>query len=446
MATMRLRAPKNNRVACSRGWSLAPLAPLAPLAMLAMLAMLAGCAARNPGAGAGAQAEAGIVLAPDAPLETRRSNGAGYQPSFPGQARVKGIRNGVVVDVAVVSDQLSMPWAVEPLPGGSFLVTERAGALRLLSADGKQLLAVAGLPPLHAQGQAGLHDVALDPAFASNGMIYFSYTEAQPGGYSETLARARLVSDAAGASLQGVLVLFRQMPVHPSERQMGSRIVFGADNKLYFAMGERGEAMEAAYAQDLHNHFGKVVRLNPDGTVPLDNPFAGRGDVRAEVWTYGHRNVQSFAMDAATGKLWTIEHGPRGGDELNLLKPGANYGWPVISYGIDYSGAPVGAGVTQKEGMEQPAYYWDPVIAPSGMIVYRGPLFPEWQGSIFVGGLSGLKLVRLQMDGDSVVGEEWLLADQYPRVRDVQQDAAGAIYVLAEQGNASRLLKLTPRR
>jgi glucose/arabinose dehydrogenase len=288
--------------------------------------------------------------------------------------------------------------------------------------------------------------VALDPAFVSNGMIYFSYTEAMPGGFCESLARARLVSDATSASLHDVQVLFRQMPVIPSERQLGSRIVFGADGKLYFAMGERGEAMEPAYAQDLHNHFGKVVRLHPDGTVPADNPFAGRSDVRTEVWTYGHRNVQAFAMDSATGKLWTIEHGPRGGDELNQLKPGANYGWPIISYGIDYSGKPVGAGITRQEGMEQPAYYWDPVIAPSGMIIYRGALFPEWQGSIFVGGLTGLKLVRLQMDGDHVVGEEWLLAEQYRRVRDVQQDAAGAIYVLAELGETSLLLKLTPRR
>jgi aldose sugar dehydrogenase len=429
MATMRLRAPNNNPGACAGAWG------------LALFVMLAGCALRDP-----VGAVSGAGLAPDAPLETRGGNGAGYQPFFSGQTRAKGIRNGVAVDVAIVSEQLSMPWAVEPLPDGRFLVTERAGVLRLLSADGRQLVSVAGLPAVRAQGQAGLHDVALDPAFTSNGMIYFSYTEVQPGGYSETLARAQLVSDATGARLQGVQVLFRQMPVHPSERQMGSRIVFGADGKLYFAMGERGEAMEAAYAQDLRNHFGKVVRLNPDGSVPSDNPYVGRNDARAEVWTYGHRNVQAFAMDAATGKLWTIEHGPRGGDELNQLKPGANFGWPIISYGIDYSGAPVGAGVTQKEGMEQPAYYWDPVIAPSGMIVYRGALFPEWQGSIFVGGLSGLKLVRLQMEGDRVVGEEWLLADQYRRVRDVQQDAAGAIYVLAELGNTSPLLKLTPRR
>jgi aldose sugar dehydrogenase len=380
-----------------------------------------------------------------APLETRGGNGAGYQPAFPGQTRAAGIRNGVAVDVAVVTQQLNMPWAVEPLPDGRFLITERAGVLRLLSADGQQLASVPGVPVVHAQGQAGLHDVALDPGFASNGLIYLSYTETQPGGYCETLARARFVSDAAGARLADVQVLFRQMPVINSERQLGSRIVFGKDGKLYFALGERGEAVAVGQSQDLHSHFGKVVRLNSDGSVPADNPFVGRADAFPEVWTLGHRNVEAFALDSTTGKLWVIEHGPRGGDELNLLKAGANYGWPIISYGIDYPGGPIGDGITQKDGMEQPAYYWDPVIAPSGMIVYHGALFPQWQGSIFVGGLTGLKLVRLKMDGERVVGEEWLLADQYRRMRDVQQDAAGAIYVLAENGASSPLLKLTPR-
>jgi aldose sugar dehydrogenase len=199
-------------------------------------------------------------------------------------------------------------------------------------------------------------------------------------------------------------------------------------------------------AQDLRSHFGKVVRLNPDGSVPADNPYVGRSDASPEVWTLGHRNVQAAALDATTSRLWVIEHGPRGGDELNLLKAGANYGWPIITYGIDYTGERIGAGITRQDGMEQPVYYWDPVIAPSGMIVYHGALFPQWQGSIFVGGLAGLKLVRLQMDGERVVGEEWLLTDQPRRLRDVQQDAAGAIYVLMESGDASQLLKLTPDR
>jgi aldose sugar dehydrogenase len=379
-----------------------------------------------------------------APMESRKGNGAGYQPAFAGQTRAAGIRNGVPVNVRIVTQQLHMPWAVEPLPDGRFLVTERAGALRIVSADGLQLLAVAGVPAVRSQGQAGLHDVALDPDFAANGMIYLSFTETQPGGYCETLVRARLVGNQDAARLEDVQVLFRQLPVFESERQLGSRIVFGSDGKLYLALGERGEAVAVGQSQDMRSHFGKVVRLNPDGSVPADNPFIGRTDASPETWTLGHRNVQAAALDTATGKLWVIEHGPRGGDELNLLKAGANYGWPIVTYGIDYSGARIGAGITQQAGMEQPAYYWDPVIAPSGMVVYHGALFPQWEGSIFVGALGGLKLVRLQMEGDRVVGEEWLLMDQPRRLRDVQQGADGALYVLMESGDNSQLLKLTP--
>jgi aldose sugar dehydrogenase len=413
--------------------------------LLVVLALLcAGCSLRNVGVFPTAKR---ISEDPSStvPLEARSGNGAGYQPEFPGQTRAPGIRIGVAIDVAVVTRRLDMPWAVEPLPDGGYLVTERAGVLRLVSADGQRLVAVAGVPAVLPQGQAGLHDVALDPDYASNGIIYISYTETRPGGCGEALARARLVSDAAGARLADLQVIFRQLPVIESVRQLGSRIVFGKDGKLYFALGERGEAFAEAFPQDLRSHFGKVVRLNPDGSVPADNPFIGRNDATPELWTVGHRNVQAATLDAATGRVWVIEHGPRGGDELNLLKSGANYGWPIISYGIDYTGQPIGAGITRKDGMEQPVYYWDPVIAPSGMIVYRGALFPQWQGSIFVGGLSGLKLVRLQMEGERVVGEEWLLTDRSMRVRDVQQDAAGAIYVLMESGNASQLLKLTPR-
>jgi glucose/arabinose dehydrogenase len=378
-------------------------------------------------------------------METRAGNGGGYQPAFPGQTRAAGIRNGEAPDVQVVTQQLTMPWSVEPLPDGRFLVTERAGLLRIVSADGKQLQDVAGVPKVRYQGQAGLHDIALDPAYATSGLIYLSYTEAQPGGYCETLASARLVSDAAGARLEGVQVLFRQLPVSPSERKIGSRIIVGKDGKLYFTLGVHSEEESEGPSQDLLSHFGKVVRLNADGSVPRDHPFAGRSDARPEVWSLGLRNVQAAAMDGATGQLWITDHGPRGGDELNLLKAGANYGWPVISYGMDYTGKRIGTGITQQDGMEQPVYYWDPVITPSAMIVYRGALFPQWQGSILVGGLTGMKLVRLQMENDRVVGEEWMLQDRPARIRDVQQGPDGAVYVLTEEGAKSALLRLQPK-
>ena len=241
-------------------------------------------------------------------------------------------------------------------------------------------------------------------------------------------------------------VIFHQLPDMVSDRQVGSRIVFGKDGKLYVTMGERGVEGAVGQAQDLHSHFGKVIRITGDGSVPKDNPFVGRADAYPEIWSYGHRNQQAMDVDPVTGDLWVIEHGPRGGDELNLIKRGANYGWPIITYGIDYPGNKVGEGITQKEGMEQPVYYWDPVIAPSGMIVYRGDMFPEWKGSIFVGGLVGMKVVRLQMRDGKVAAEQWLLQDRHKRIRDVQQGADGAIYVLTESGENSELLRLTRKK
>jgi glucose/arabinose dehydrogenase len=254
------------------------------------------------------------------------------------------------------------------------------------------------------------------------------------------------VEDGGTARLVDLKPIFHQLPDMDSDRQLGSRIVFGKDGKLYLTLGERGVEGAVGQAQDLHSHFGKVVRINPDGSVPKDNPFVGRADAYPENWTYGHRNSQAADVDPVTGDLWVIEHGPRGGDELNLIKRGANYGWPVITYGIDYPGNKVGEGITQKEGMEQPVYYWDPVIAPSGMFVYHGDMFPEWKGSIFVGGLVGMKVVRLQMKDRKVVAEEWLLQDRHKRVRDVQQGPDGSIYVLAEAGENSELLRITRRK
>jgi glucose/arabinose dehydrogenase len=289
--------------------------------------------------------------------------------------------------------------------------------------------------PVAAGGQGGLLDVALDPGFATNRTIYFSYSEAREGGNGTNLAKAVLSESGGTASLTNVSVIFRMMPTFQSALHFGSRIAFGRDGKLFLTLGERSMPASRVQSQDLNSHFGKVIRINSDGTVPADNPFVGRANAKPEVWSYGHRNVQGATIDPATGKLWTVEHGPRGGDELNHPEPGKNYGWPVISYGIDYPGPPIGDGIQQQEGMEQPVYYWDPVIAPSGMIVYRGSMFPQWQGSILIAGLSSAKVVRLQMDGDKVVGEEWLLTDLRTRIRDVQQGPDGLIYVATELGS-----------
>jgi glucose/arabinose dehydrogenase len=339
-----------------------------------------------------------------------------------------------------VAKGLRLPWAVEVMPDGRFLVNERGGTMRIVSADGK-LTEVTGVPPVLMQGQGGLLDVALDPAFATNRTIYFSYSEPREGGNGTNLAKAVLNESGGNASLSNVTVIFRQMPTFQSTLHFGSRIAFARDGKLFLTLGERSLPASRVQAQDLGSHFGKVIRINTDGSAPADNPFVGRAGAKPEIWSYGHRNVQGAAIDSATGKLWTVEHGPRGGDELNHPEAGKNYGWPVISYGIDYPGPPIGEGIQKKDGMEQPVYYWDPVIAPSGMIVYRGPLFPQWQGSIFIGGMNPGKLVRLQMDGDRVAGEEWLLTDLNDRVRDVQQGPDGSIYVVTDGG---RLLRIRP--
>ncbi len=387
----------------------------------------------------GAQAAAPVA---GAALETRAGNGAGYQPAFPGQTRAIGVDSKVALDVKTVAQGLNMPWAFELLPDGRFLVSERPGNLRLVTAAGQISEPVKGLPAVAAGGQGGLLDVALDPAFATNRVIYFSFAEARDGGNGTSLAKARLVEDAGGASLADLQVIFRQTPALNSSLHFGSRIAFGKDGKLFLTLGERSIPAGMVQSQDLNSHLGKVVRLNTDGTVPADNPFVGKAGARPEIWSYGHRNVQAGTIDSATGKLWTVEHGPRGGDELNQPQAGVNHGWPVITYGINYNGQKMTGGIQQQAGMQQPVYYWDPVIAPSGMIVYHGNMFPQWQGSIFIGSLGGAKLVRLQMENDKVTGEEWFLQDRGARIRDVQQGPDGAIYVLTEQGTNSLLLRL----
>jgi glucose/arabinose dehydrogenase len=391
---------------------------------------------------AGAAMLAGAA-APGAPLETRERNAKNYEPAFPGQTRAPGIRNSVNLQVTEVATGLSAPWAFELLPDGRFLVTERtAGNMRIIGTDGKLSEPVAGVLPVLAQGQGGLLDVALDPAFATNRTIYWTFAEPREGGNGTAVARGVLNESGGKASLTNVSVIFRQMPTFQSPLHFGSRIAFARDGKMFVSLGERSMPASRVQAQQLDGHFGKVVRLNTDGTPAQGNPFANRAGAKAEIWSYGHRNPQAATVDSTTGKLWVIEHGPRGGDELNLVEPGKNYGWPVITYGIDYPGPPIGEGIQKRDGMEQPVYYWDPVIAPSGMIVYRGPLFPQWQGDIFVGALGGMKLVRLDMEGDKVVGEEWLLEDQRARVRDVQQGPDGSIYVLTESNG--KLLRLRP--
>ncbi len=378
------------------------------------------------------QAKSIAVLA--ALLTVPAAPGAAEQTQAPARTTKQQLR------VETYAKGLAYPWGLAFLPDGRLLVTERPGRMRLIGKDGRLSPPLHNVPTVQAAGQGGLLDVTLRPDFTSSKLIYFSFSEPREGGGSATaVGRAKLVLDGDGGRLDDVKVVFRQQPATGGTRHFGSRLVFAGDGNLFITLGERGQS---AKAQDLDTHYGKVVRLRSDGTVPPDNPFVNRADARPEVWSYGHRNVQAAALHPVTAKLWTIEHGARGGDELNIPLAGRNYGWPVITYGRDYSGAKIGEG-TAKKGMEQPVYYWDPSIAPSGMAFYTGDLIPEWKGSLFVGALSGQALHRLALDGDRVIGEEVLLGDLGQRIRDVRAGPDGALWLLTDDPQG-RVLRIVP--
>lgn len=344
--------------------------------------------------------------------------------------------------VTTVASGLEHPWALAFLPDGRMLVTERPGRLRLVGKDGQLSRPVIGVPPVAATGQGGLLDLALDPKFSENQFVYLSLAEPRnDGGNGTAVVRGRLVETVSGVRLEGVAVIFRQQPASHGGLHFGSRLAFDRNGKLFVTLGER---YQKEFAQDLGRHWGKVVRIGSDGSVPADNPFVGRTGAFPEIWSYGHRNAQSAAIHPESGKLWTVEHGARGGDEVNIPASGRNYGWPLITYGRDYSGAKIGLG-TSGQDLEQPVYYWDPSIAPSGMAFYTADLIPEWKGSLFVGALAGQHLTRLVLAGERVVGEEKLLVDLAERIRDVRQGPDGAIYVLTDN-TSGRVLRLGPLR
>lgn len=348
-------------------------------------------------------------------------------------------RAEVAFRVETVAKGLAHPWGLAFLPDGRMLVTERDGALRIVGADGAVSPPLGGLPGIAVGGQGGLLDVALDPKFSDNALIYLSYSEPRDGRRNGTsVLRGRLIDGPRPALADGT-VIFRQEPATGGGLHFGSRLVFADDGTLFITLGER---YMKERAQDLDTHYGKLVRINPDGSVPADNPFVGRADAKSEVYSYGHRNPQSAAIHPKTRKLWMIEHGARGGDEINIPEPGKNYGWPVITYGVDYSGAKIGIG-TKKDGLEQPIFHWDPSIAPSGMAFYTGDAFPGWRGNLFVGALKERCLVRLTLDGEKVVAEQRLLADLDERIRDVRQGPDGLLYLLTDAPDG-RVLRLVP--
>ena len=389
-------------------------------------------------AGIGAQQAA-------APVDPRPANDPNQKPAFAGQTDAPERKSKVAFDVVTVVEGLVNPWSVAFLPNGKMLITERPGRLRIL-AEGKLSEPVTGLPEVVARGQGGLLDVTLDPAFAKNNTIYWCYSEPREGGVNNTaVARGKLV-DEAPARVEEVKTIYHQEPSLASNLHFGCRLVFGRDGTLFVTQGDRSITEGRMQSQKMDSLIGKFVRINSDGSIPKDNPFVGKEGVRPEIWSSGHRNTQAAALHPTTGELWEIEHGTRGGDELNIARKGKDYGWPTIAYGIEYRGGTITGGIQQQEGMEQPIYYWDPVIGPSGMAFYTGNLFPAWKGNLFVGGHATNDLVRLELEGEKVVGEERLLKDLQPkpeRIRDVRVGPDGAIYVLTDSATA-RLLKLIP--
>jgi glucose/arabinose dehydrogenase len=342
------------------------------------------------------------------------------------------------LEMTTVASGLEHPWSLAFLPDGRILVTERPGRLRLVTGDGKVSEPIAGVPAVYAVGQGGLLDVVLDPDFAENSTIYLSYAEPGDGDTNGTaVARAKL----DGSKLADVEVIFRQTPKVNSKHHFGSRLVFARDGTLFVTLGERNSERQSA--QDLGTHIGKIVRITKEGKAPADNPFVGREGALPEIWSLGHRNVQGATLHPATGQLWVHEHGPRGGDEINLPRAGRNYGWPVITFGREYHGPAIGEG-TAKPGMEQPVHYWVPSIAPSGMVFYGGELMPAWKGQLFVGALAAKQVARLDIDDDGKVKSE----ERIPigeRVRDVREGPDGALYLLTDE-DAGRLLRLAPAK
>lgn len=379
---------------------------------------------------------------PGAPVETAPPNAPDQQPAFKEQTRAPQPPEMPEIATEVVADGLPHLWAMEFLPDGRMLVTAKQGAMHIISEEGEAGPEIEGVPEVLSAGQGGLLDVALGPDFETSGMIYFSFAEEREDGNGTSVASAKLVTnDEGGGSLENVEVIFRQTPSYDGNKHFGSRLVFSPEGNLYVTVGERSDPEPRVQAQDITSGLGKVFRITAEGEPVEGNPFIGQEGL-PEIWSLGHRNVQSAALDGE-GRFWLVEHGPRGGDELNRPEAGKNYGWPEVTYGVEYSGSPVGDGVTEMAETEQPVYYWDPVIAPSGMAYYDGDAIPEWQGAFIVGGLVTQGLVIIHMEDDRVQYEERVPMDA--RIRDVKVGPDGAVYAVTEQrgGGGSTIVRIT---
>jgi len=372
------------------------------------------------------------------PVETKDPN-SDYKPAFAGQTRISGVKTSTAYEGKMLSKDLQKPWGIVVLPDGRFLITEKGGTMRIATTQGELSAPITGLPAVNASEQGGLLGLSIDPNFSSNRMVYWSFSEKTDNGNLTAIAKGKLSSDEK--QIENATVIYRATPAFKGNLHYGGRILIDKSGNLIISTGERSDLQTRPQAQYLNSSLGKVIRITKDGKAAEGNPFIGKPDARPEIYSYGHRNVQGLAFNPATGDLWENEFGPRGGDELNLIRPGKNYGWPLITYGIEYSGSKVGPGNTKQDGLEQPVYYWDPVISPSGMTFYNGDNMPEWKNNLFIAGLSSMHIARLVIRDNKVVGEERLLSGENQRFRDVTQGKDGALYAVTDGGRLYRIAK-----
>lgn len=373
-----------------------------------------------------------------ASVETKSPN-TDYKPAFAGQTRVAGVKTKAAYEGKVLATGLKSPWGITALPDGRFLITEKRGQMRIATAAGQLSDPITGIPEVNFRGQGGLLGLTLDPAFAQNRMVYWVFSEPSPDGNLTAVAKGKLSAD--DKTIENATVIYRAPPAYRGTLHYGGRILFDKAGNLLVSTGERSDLQTRPLAQDLKSGLGKIVRITKDGKPASGNPFATNANARPEIYSYGHRNVQGLAMHPTTGDLWENEFGPRGGDEVNLVQPGKNYGWPNITYGIEYAGGKISNGATQQAGMEQPVYYWDPVVSPSGMTFYSGNGMPEWKNNLFIACLSGMHIARLVIQNNKVTGEERLLSGENERFRDITQGRDGFLYAVTDGGKLYRIGK-----
>lgn len=369
-------------------------------------------------------------------VETRKPN-SDYKPAFEGQTRIAAVATKTPYEGKVLTSSLRSPWGIAPLPDGRFIITEKAGTIKIVSGSGVVGEPINGVPKVNSAGQGGLLGICLDPAFNNNRMVYWAFSEPLNEGTVTSVAKGKLSPDEK--TLENVTIIYRALPAYKGTLHYGGRVLFSKDGNLFLSTGERSDPETRPQAQDLNSGLGKIIRITTEGKPASGNPFADKA--RPELYSYGHRNVQGIAFHPTTGDLWEAEFGPRGGDEINRIVAGKNYGWPTITYGIEYRGDKIGNAIQQKEGLEQPVYYWDPVISPSGITFYDGSGIAEWKNNLFIAALSGMHICRLVIENNKVTGEERLLSDEKQRFRDITQGIDGALYAVTDQGKLFRIGK-----